>query len=334
MCIAGSAFAEDAGNIVSNDVLSVTVPQEVLDICDIETDDSSISFYEKISHESFDGGFVGSISTFENVSDYADIPNYERGGEIDYSDGSKLDIALVYPSDVQYDMESEDSTENYNMLREHFEQIALTIVPAGEGVFVPQDEIDTTGIYDEILDRLAADLTDRKDRDELEADDFSYVYAYTYDLEDTDPLDETGYAFIDVNRDGYKELVIGSVGAPFFYDMYVPVNGEPVHIFTGGERSSYNLVGTEGSTLYVCNNASGGAAYSEITYSYLQPNEPEPLSQVRFIIDAEKDEENPWFIDYGIEGEEPEKVTEDDWNLRMSNYGETIDPHFVSLSER
>ncbi|MBQ9075320.1 MAG: hypothetical protein IJY32_05085, partial [Mogibacterium sp.] len=238
MCIAGSAFAEDAGNIVSNDVLSVTVPQEVLDICDIETDDSSISFYEKISHESFDGGFVGSISTFENVSDYADIPNYERGGEIDYSDGSKLDIALVYPSDVQYDMESEDSTENYNMLREHFEQIALTIVPAGEGVFVPQDEIDTTGIYDEILDRLAADLTDRKDRDELEADDFSYVYAYTYDLEDTDPLDETGYAFIDVNRDGYKELVIGSVGAPFFYDMYVPVNGEPVHIFTGGERSS------------------------------------------------------------------------------------------------
>ena len=42
----------------------------------------------------------------------------------------------------------------------------------------------------DILQKLTDDLTERKDREALLEDGFSYVYAYSYDLEDKDPLEE------------------------------------------------------------------------------------------------------------------------------------------------
>lgn len=332
VCFAGTAAAEEGGTTISNEKISVEVPEEIQEICEIETGENRISFYEKIAHEAFGGGYVGGICLYENVTDYGDAPNYRRGGEIDYPDGSKLDIVLMLPSDVQYDLSDSDSTQNYHKIEKAFPEIASGITALDDGTFVPQDQIDTTSIYDDVLDRLISDLNDRKDRDALEADGFSYVYAYSYDLEDRDVLDEIGYAFVDVNLDGYKELVIGSVESPFIYDMFAPVDGQAVHVFSGAERSSYALSGNSPENyMEICNQASGGAALSEITYSILMSNRSELTEQVRFIYDAAADEENPWFVNYGFD-EENEPLSEDEWNQRMKNFGETLDPGFQPLS--
>ena len=314
---------------------ALDVPESFRDICDIETSESEISFYERLSHEKM-GGFAGKISLYEGPWDYGFLPQYARGGEIDYEDGSKMDIVWQFASDVQYDIENEDSKNNYSLIVETLREFITSgvIRPAEGGTFVRQEDIDTTGIYEDVLDRLTAALTEKKDRDALEAEGFSYLYAYTYDLEDKDPLDEIGFAYTDVNCDGYSELVIGSVEDYRVYDMFAPVNGETAHIFSSGERSMYSLYGKEGAgILFVCLEASGGAALSEVVFSILESNEPEPFEQTCFLYDAERDPENPYFFDYSWE-EEPTPTTEEEWNERMGNFGHPVELDFTPLSAR
>ena len=332
---AAAETSAEEGAVVETEAFSVTVPADILAISDVVPDDNGISFYEKISHESFGGGFAGKIAVYESVADYGDMPSYKRGGEIAYPDGSKLDIVLEYSSDVQYDMENEDSVNNYRKILDEFAVIASEIVPSGDGTFVPQDQVDTTSVYADILQKLTDDLMERKDREGLEEDGFSYVYAYSYELEDKDPLDEIGFAYTDINNDGYAELVIGSVDDSVIYDMYAQVDGEPVHVFSGGERNTYTLTGHGGEDSFyeICNEASGSAFLHETTYYILPSNTSEMLEQATFIYDAEKDEENPWFTRYAFE-EEPEQLSEEEWNQRKSNFGETGEIEYTPLSQR
>ena len=86
---------EDQENtgIVSCTEFSLTVPKEIADICDVIPSDNGISFYEKQAEDRY-GGFVGSISAYQNEKDYASVPNFRRGGEIALSDGSRLDLVI------------------------------------------------------------------------------------------------------------------------------------------------------------------------------------------------------------------------------------------------
>ncbi len=314
---------------VSCPLFSVRVPESLKDICTIDTGENSISFYENISRESF-GGFVGEISAFHGPEEYGSHPAFSRGGEIDYPDGSKLDIVWEYPTDVQFDITDEQSTENYNLISEALPQIGEELCPADEGaVFVRQEDIDTTGIYADILDKLRADLTEKKSAEDLLADDFSYLYAYFY-KDGTDPLGTIGYAYTDINSDGYSELVIGIVGETDIYDMYAPVNGEPVHIFSSGERNMYNICGYDGaSSPFIRNDASSSAYYSEIGIYNLDSNQPELFKQFALVVDGERDPENPYFFDYGFE--DPEPTTEEDWNERLQGFEEAYDPGYAAI---
>ena len=303
------------------DKFSVSIPARAVELCDIETASDSIAIYEKIAHE--DGaGFVGSINLYENVHDYCDIPNFARGGEISYPDNTKLDIVLTYPSDVQYDFNSEESVNAWMALQDIFnEEIAPSIQPREEGTFIPQNEVDNTSIYDETLAALYQDLLEKKDQAALEEDDFSYLYAMNYE-EGEDPLYTFGYTFVDLTGTGYPELVImKDDGSPIVYDLFTQTDGKVRHVFSSAERDYVTLLGHEGhSPRTLCEHTSGGADVTEINTYIMDPGTKELISQVSFIYDATENQENPWAVRYGFD-EEPEALDEAEWNQRMENFG-------------
>ena len=319
--VVDGADADSASVTVECDKFSVTIPAEAVELCDIETTSDSIAIYEKISHA--DGaGFVGSINLYKNVNDYCYTPNFARGGEISYPDNTRLDIVLTYPSDVQYDFNSKESTDAWMTLQETFnEEIAPSIQPREDGTFIPQNEVDNTSVYDETLASLYQALVEKKDQAALEEDGFSYLYALNY-AEGEDPLYTFGYTFVDLTGTGYPELVImKDDGSPIVYDMFTQVNGKVQNVFSSAERDYVTLLGHEGhSPRTICEHASGGADVTEINTYILDPGTKELCSQVSFIYDATDNQENPWAVRYGLD-EEPEALDEAEWNQRLENFG-------------
>ena len=319
--VVDGADADSASVTVECDKFSVTIPAEAVELCDIETTSDSIAIYEKISHA--DGaGFVGSINLYKNVNDYCYTPNFARGGEISYPDNTRLDIVLTYPSDVQYDFNSKESTDAWMTLQETFnEEIAPSIQPREDGTFIPQNEVDNTSVYDETLASLYQALVEKKDQAALEEDGFSYLYALNY-AEGEDPLYTFGYTFVDLTGTGYPELVImKDDGSPIVYDMFTQVDGKVQNVFSSAERDYVTLLGHEGhSPRTICEHASGGADVTEINTYILDPGTKELCSQVSFIYDATENQENPWAVRYGLD-EEPEALDEAEWNQRLENFG-------------
>ena len=313
---------------VSNDVFTVTVPDEIAEICETETEADIINFYEPLSHQDSHGGFVGSIRLYKSVRDYGYVPNYRRGGQIVLTDGTSLDVVVELPSDVQFDVQNQDSIDHYERISDAlFNDIVPSITPA-DGVYTPQDEVDTTAVYADVLEKLRADVSGQADYDTLAEDGFSGLYSYLYDEED--PLAKTGCLYMDINFDGYDELAIGMIGGNAVYDLYTQQDGEAIHVFSGGERDVYTLVGNEYGYHTVKEEASGGAALTQISFFSLDPVSTELSSQVTFIYDGQKDPDAPWSIEY-LPGEEGETVTEEEWNERIGYYGEEMQAQYTPL---
>lgn len=320
------ALAWGQEETVSNDLFSVAVPEEIAQISDVTADSESISFYEKISHGKY-GGFVGSIELYESVREYGDIPNYRRAGIIRKDDGSKLDVVLVYPSDVQFDMEDQDSIDHYGQIQDAFREQVVPSLEAVDGTYIPQEEVDTTGIYMEILDQMAADLREGKEPAGFEEDGFSYVYGLPVGSE-KEPSAVFGYAFADLNGDGYDEMMIGSIEDGTIYDLYTQLDTEVIHAFCGGERDRLTLVGHKNdSWREIREEASGGASNTVINFFNLEPTKGELFRVVSFVYDSQADPENPFGVSYSWE-DEVETISEEDWNTRQGNFGETVMPDY------
>ena len=318
-----SVLAEE----VSNDVFTVTVPDEISDICDVETGTDTIAFYESLSHGEY-GGFVAEIQLYKSVKDYGYLPNYRRGGQIILTDGTKLDVVLEFPSDVQFDVENQESIDNYHLISDTFtSRIAPSIVPV-DGVFTPQDEIDTTAVYAEVLDTLRAEIEQEADFETLEGDGYSGLYAYLYGEEA--PLSKIGCLYEDLNADGYCELAIGMVGDNAVYDLFTQQDGEVLHVFSGGERDIFTLSGDDYGNLTIRETASGGAALTHITMYGLDQIEAQLYQYVTFIYDGQENPDAPYRILY-FEGDEGESVSEEEWNDRMNDYGTDIQPDYTPL---
>ena len=320
----------DEDGMINVGFYSVRVPEDIASKCIIIAEENRLSFYEPVSRESFGGGFVGGIRLYKSAQEYVILPDFERIGEIRLEDGTLWNVIMRYPTDVQFDLESEESTENYRRISEALKTEIPAGITASEGTFIPQDEADTTSIYDGILKQLADEIKAKKTQEELLEDGFSYLYAYLYDGEE-DPLEEIGYAYMDLDHDGYQELLIGMIGNPMVYDVFGQMDGETRQIVSSGERDRWYVTGRDQIPHCLSNEASGGAALSETTY-YILSGENMFL-QTRFIYDGNTDPENPYFVSY-FEGEDAERepLPEEEWLSRKSNFDEAMTLEYQPLS--
>ena len=264
---------------VSTELFSVTVPDEIAAICDIQTDAGTIAFYETISSDSF-GGFVGDIQLYRSVTAYGYLPNYRRGGQVNLSDGTKLDVVIALPSDVQFDVENQESIDNYHLISDALiDEILPTLVPT-DGEYIPQEEVDTTLVYAEVLDKLRAHVEAGADAETLTGDDFSGLYSYLAGEEN--PLAAIGYLYMDINYDGYDELAVGRVGDNAIYDLFTQQDGKVIHVFSGGERDIFTLVGSEYGYNTIKETASGGASLTNFIFYNLDPVKAELSQQLTY----------------------------------------------------
>ena len=310
-----SAAAEaQQGELLETDYFSVLIPEELDGLYDVSVTPTAISVYEKNAHA--DGaGFVFNVAAYSDPADYANNPHYERGGMVTDLGNQSYDLVIEYPSDVQMDL---DHREEYTKLAEAVPGIIESLQPAKNYKYTKQEDIDTTGIYTGVLDELYRLMKEKAGVEKMaENQAFSTTFGYLPES-GSDPLDKAAYCFLDITGDGYDELLLGCVDGDEIYDLYAPVDGKAVHVFEGSERACYYLTDQPETVLY---RGSGGAMYGVNTIYSLPSQYPDMVSQISLIYDGEKDEKNPWFIDYG--GDMTlEPVTEEQWDEMLGRFGE------------
>jgi len=212
------------------------------------------------------------------------VPDYEEGGEaaqvtlyvLDYYGEPRLvtawdDIAVVWaPGDDGIPADGEGELGNW----------------------YPGDLNQAWLTYGGLLDLYSMALEEGWDMEGMGANGLPFILGYyTNGFYETDvpAADAIGYCFLDLDADGSSELLIGPVGSSLIYAMYCQVDGEPVQLFEGWDRNSYELTGIGD----ILNTGSGGAALTSTTTWYYWDGGF--YFGEGYLWDYETDEENPCF---------------------------------------
>lgn len=156
-------------------------------------------------------------------------------------------------------------------------------------------------VYAEQIARYYAPLTEQWSEGMYFENELSALPYYYYE---GDPLENVGFGFVDLDRDGHWELVIGAIlGAeldPAVFEIWTLVDGEPVMLAQGGSRNRYILEYVEEDDMwYVVNEASNSAANHATYYMILLGDRFEVVQGI--VCDAMANEEEPWFMAYDLD---------------------------------
>lgn len=145
-----------------------------------------------------------------------------------------------------------------------------------------------------------------------------------------DGLDQVSYGFMDLDGDGYWELVIGS--EELIFDAYTYKDELITQIFCGDARNRYYISEDEAAGYLIANEASAGALNSAWIYSQYDGTMLQTIQSILY--DAEADSQNPWFMgadeDWDASNDSPvdEKLANDIIESYSNNY---VVPEYLSL---
>ena len=159
----------------------------------------------------------------------------------------------------------------------------------------------TDVVYAEQIARYQAALVEKWDEGKYFENGMSALAYYYYE---GNPQENVGFGFVDLDNDGYWELVIGAIKNadqdPAVFEIWTLVDGKPVMLVQGGTKNRYVLQYVEEDEMwYIANEASNGAANSATYYLMLNEGKLEVVQGVVF--DAMADEKNPWFLTYDLD---------------------------------
>lgn len=155
--------------------------------------------------------------------------------------------------------------------------------------------------YAEQIGRYYPALVEKWNEDQYNENGMCEVLAAYYE---GNPLENVGFGFVDLDNDGYWELVIGAIQdaetEPAVFEIWTRVDGEPVMLAQASARSQYTLQYVEEDQMwYVVNEGSNGAANNATYYLMLYEGKFEVVQGI--IFDATADPENPWFMTYDLD---------------------------------
>ena len=155
--------------------------------------------------------------------------------------------------------------------------------------------------YADQIARYYTALSEKWDEGKYFDNGLSALPVYYYE---GNPLENVGFGFVDLDNDGYWELIIGAIldaeTDPAVFEIWTLVDGEPVMLAQGGSRNRYVLqYAQEDQMWYVVNEVANGAANSATYYLMLHEGKYEVVQGILF--DALADEENPWFLTYDLD---------------------------------
>ena len=158
--------------------------------------------------------------------------------------------------------------------------------------------VDVEQLYRPILEKYATAMIQGYDRGQLQDAGLNLLCAFHHDLS------EIGYTYLDVNRDGCEELLIGEYPAGQIYDLYTLIDGKPKLVFQSGERTIYTIC-TNGSV--ACSGSNSASAYSDCYYT-MEPNGELHLSEA-IIIDSEINDDICFYSTASESAEDAEPIT-------------------------
>ena len=101
--------------VITNGIFSITVPEDWPEKIYLEISEDTIKIYQMEAYVYFGGGWLCSIEMYEDDA-YLELPQYEV---LKSEDTSGITYVAQYPSDVQANVENEES------MTEYFEMFSL-----------------------------------------------------------------------------------------------------------------------------------------------------------------------------------------------------------------
>lgn len=175
---------------------------------------------------------------------------------------------------------------------------------AGNDVISEEDEFEYEGdaashyvdVYSGVLGNYYFALKEEWGAEELLSEGMSLL---CMDFYGKDAVDQVGYSFLDLDNDGYWELVIGALNGQdsmnkIIFDAYTYKDGTVTQIFCGDARNRYYIELEEEAGYFIVNEGSAGAMNSCMVCYRYDGNELLPIQSILY--DADADPENPWFM--------------------------------------
>ena len=156
-------------------------------------------------------------------------------------------------------------------------------------------------VYAQQIERYYTAISQQWDENAYLDHEMSPLAAHYYEGK---ALDNAGFTFMDLDRDGIWELIIGAIQNaekdPLVFEIWALKNDEPVMLAQSGSHNRYYLQYAEEDDLWsVAYEAENGAANRAVYYLQLVNGEFDVIQGV--IFDALADENNPWFMAYDLD---------------------------------
>ena len=156
-------------------------------------------------------------------------------------------------------------------------------------------------VYAEQIARYHTALVEQWNEGKYFENEMSALPYYYYE---GNPLENVGFGFVDLDNDGYWELVIGAIQNadldPSVFEVWTLVDGEPVMLVQGASRNRYVLKYVEEDGMWYIVNEASNSAFNHATYC-LMLNEGKLEVTQGIVFDASADEQNPWFLAYDLD---------------------------------
>jgi hypothetical protein len=175
-----------------------------------------------------------------------------------------------------------------------------TTISAAETI-PAETEGDVAAVYSRQIARYYTAISQQWDEGAYWDHEMSALAAYYYE---GTPLENIGFAFMDLDGNGIQELLIGAILAsdrdPLVFEIWTVRNGEPAILAQSGSHNRYYLQYAQEDGLWsVAYEAENGAANHAVYYLQLADGEFQVIQGIVF--DAIANEQDPWFMAYDLD---------------------------------
>ena len=293
----------------SNDLFTMTLPSELVDISEVETDGSRISVYYKEAKDAGFGGLVFSVCAYASPDEYAGGP-CTKIGELTTEKYEIYDIVLAQATEIQWDYNEPEMPDDYKKLIDAMDTCLDSIDGVDNNTYAKGAGTKGADLYKTVLAKYIEAINEGWEPAKYEEEDMSPEIGVAA-MQSDNPLDVIGFAYQDINVDGIDELMVGVISEDELkgavYDVYTMVNRVPEHVVSGTARDRYYNY----NDVFLCNEWSGGAGENGIDLYNLESNSTELVLQYGYKYDSYTDPENPWYRTY--DQEEYESITEEEY---------------------